>query len=90
MLIVQLASSTAHPASCGRGCVLRCLCFELLIERGEDIRNREDWALNSHLETVTDRGADAWSEQALRLATDNHDEAVIALLPVRRGAAVTA
>ena len=44
-------------------------------------------ALSGHLETVAyllDRGADAWSENAMRSAMRNHHDAVVALLLARR------
>ena len=47
------------------------------------------WAAhNGHAETVAflmDRGADAWSEQAMRYATEERHDAVVALLLARRG-----
>ena len=73
-----LAAFTSHTA-----------CFELLIERGADIRYSEVlFFRNGHLETR--RSPSSWTvapmhgqSRPLRLATDNHDEAVIAPLLVR-------
>jgi len=70
----------------------RTACCELLLERGSYIHYGLDAALylaaqEGHLETVAfllDRGADAWSEAAMQYATDNHHEAVVALLLARR------
>jgi len=72
----------------------RTACCELLLDRGADIHFQIDgpdalsWAARQgHPEMVAfllDRGADAWSEQVMRHATDLHHDAVIALLLARR------
>jgi len=68
-------------------------CCQLLLERGADVRFGNDSAVAQaarygRLETVAfllDHGADAWSADALRLATEHKYEAVVALLMARRG-----
>jgi ankyrin repeat protein len=70
-------------------------CCALMLDRGADINSRPygvdalcSAAQHGHLETVAlllDRGADAGSAQALQLATEHGQDAVVALLLARRG-----
>jgi len=84
MLITRhLNSALWRAARAGRSA-----CCELLLERGADIHDGEDLALRAaalhgQLETVAfllDRGADAWSEQALENAANGHHDAIVALM----------
>ena len=70
-------------------------CCELVLGHGADVHYLEDFPLcyaarNGHLQTVTtlllDRGADAWSEDAMEWDTEMHHDAVAALLLERRAA----
>ena len=80
---LHYAAAGGHTAFC-----------ELLLGRGADIHHSGGfgetlcWAAShGHLETVAfllDRGSDAWSEQAMRYATEERHDAVVALLLARR------
>ena len=80
---LHYAAGGGHTAIC-----------ELLLDRGADIHYHDGFfdtlskaSIRGQVETVAfllDRGADAWSEQAVRYATMRHHDAVVALLLARR------